>query len=394
MKRKRRTTLAVLAASAAAMLALGAAASAQTADPLSRLADRGSADAAAPGPPGGSTPFKVVARGLDNPRGLAFGPKGTLYVAEAGQGGTGPCGQSAEGGQVCYGKSGAVTRLKDGPQRRLIRGLPSIAGEDGAAATGPSDVSVLGKADSHRLLVAVGGFGGEGGGARDISGDNRFQSLLRAKGGEVKRVVDLLAYETRNNPDDRQVDSNPNSLVASKDKRVVADAGANDLLKHKRGETSTLAVFPDREVEGPGGEPVSMESVPDAVAKAPGEGYYVGELTGFPFPVGAARVYNVEPGSKPKVYAKGFTNIVDVAVGPKGGLYVLEIAKKGLLQAFGPGGDFTGRLVHLSPDGKRKVVASEGLVAPTSVAVGPKGGIYVSNFGIFPDQGQVVRIRR
>jgi glucose/arabinose dehydrogenase len=102
----------------------------------------------------------------------------------------------------------------------------------------------------------------------------------------------------------------------------------------------------------------------------------------------------VEPGSKPKVYAKGFTNIVDVKVGPKGGLYVLEIAKKGLLQAFGPGGDFTGRLVHLSPDGKRKVVASEGLVAPTGVAVGPKGGIYVSNFGIFPDQGQVVRIRR
>jgi hypothetical protein len=31
-------------------------------------------------------------------------------------------------------------------------------------------------------------------------------------------------------------------------------------------------------------------------------------------------------------------------------------------------------------------------VAPTSEAIGPKGGIYVSNFGIFPDKGQVVRI--
>ena len=394
MKRKRRTTLAALTASAAAMMALGAAASAQTADPFSHLADRGSGDAAAPGPRGVSTPFKVVARGLDNPRGLAFGPKGALYVAEAGQGGTGPCGQGAEGGQVCYGKSGAVTRLKDGPQRRLIRGLPSIAGEDGAAATGPSDVSVLGKAGSHRLLVAVGGFGGKSDGARGISGDKRFQSLLHAKGGEVERGANLLAYEARNNPDGQQIDSNPNSLVASEDKRVVADAGANDLLKAKDGEISTLAVFPDRKVKGPDGKPVSMESVPDAVAKSPGEGYFVGELTGFPFPVGGARVYHVELGSKPKVYAKGFTNIVDVAVGPEGGLYVLEIAKKGLLQAFGPGGDFTGRLVHLSPDGKRKVVASEGLIAPTSVAVGPKGGIYVSNFGIFPDQGQVVRIRR
>jgi hypothetical protein len=380
MKRKRRTTLAVLAASAAAVLALGAATSAQT--------------VAAPGPPGGPTPFKVVARGLDNPRGLAFGPNGALYVAEAGQGGQGPCGQSAEGERVCYGKSGAVTRLKDGFQKRLIRGLPSLAGKDGSAATGPSDVSVLGEDGSLRLLVAVGGFGAKSDGARGISGDKRFQSLLlRAKGGEVERGANLLAYEARNNPDGQQVDSDPYSLVASEDKRVVADAGANDLLEAKHGEISTLAVFPDRKVKGPDGKPVSMESVPDAVVEAPDGGYYVGELTGFPFPVGAARVYHVAHGGKPKVYAKGFTNIVDVAVGPKGGLYVLEIAKKGLLQAFSPGGDFTGRLVHVGREGKRKVVASKGLVAPTSVAVGPKGGIYVSNFGVSPDQGEVVRIQ-
>jgi glucose/arabinose dehydrogenase len=30
----------------------------------------------------------TVAAGLDNPRGLAFGPDGSLYVAEAGRGGT------------------------------------------------------------------------------------------------------------------------------------------------------------------------------------------------------------------------------------------------------------------------------------------------------------------
>src|SRR5262245_36015808 len=32
----------------------------------------------------------VVMSGLDNPRGLAFGPEGGLYVAEAGRGGGGP----------------------------------------------------------------------------------------------------------------------------------------------------------------------------------------------------------------------------------------------------------------------------------------------------------------
>ena len=32
-----------------------------------------------------------VMTGLDNPRGLAFGPEGGLYVAEAGKGGPGVC---------------------------------------------------------------------------------------------------------------------------------------------------------------------------------------------------------------------------------------------------------------------------------------------------------------
>mgnify|MGYP006150372927 CR=1 FL=1 len=39
---------------------------------------------------------EVVARGLDNPRGLAFGSRGELYVAEAGRGG--PCHAGAAGG--------------------------------------------------------------------------------------------------------------------------------------------------------------------------------------------------------------------------------------------------------------------------------------------------------
>jgi hypothetical protein len=40
----------------------------------------------------------------------------------------------------------------------------------------------------------------------------------------------------------------------------------------------------------------------------------------------------------------------------------------------------------------RTTVASAGLVSPTSVALGPDGALYVSNRGIFPGTGEVLRI--
>src|ERR671933_2407231 len=66
----------------------------------------------------------VVMTGLDNPRGLAFGPDGGLYVAEAGRGGRHPC-VFLRGAHQCYGPTGAITRLLHGRQQRIVTGLPS-----------------------------------------------------------------------------------------------------------------------------------------------------------------------------------------------------------------------------------------------------------------------------
>src|SRR6188472_983268 len=76
---------------------------------------------------------KVVATGLDNPRGLAFGPGG-LYVAEAGRGGSAPCQTGPEGDTMCFGTSGAVTRIggRHGGKTRIVEGLPSLARTDGS----------------------------------------------------------------------------------------------------------------------------------------------------------------------------------------------------------------------------------------------------------------------
>jgi glucose/arabinose dehydrogenase len=65
--------------------------------------------------------------GLDNPRGLAWGPAGGLYVAEAGRGGSGVCVPAPDAPPPavrCYGATGAVSRLWHGLQERVVAGLP------------------------------------------------------------------------------------------------------------------------------------------------------------------------------------------------------------------------------------------------------------------------------
>ncbi len=100
----------------------------------------------------------------------------------------------------------------------------------------------------------------------------------------------------------------------------MADAAANDLLQvDADGTITTLAVFPSQMVDAPAelgmpeGSQMPAESVPTTVALGPDGAYYVGELTGFPFPVGKARIWRVVPGQHPTVYATGFTNIISLA---------------------------------------------------------------------------------
>jgi sugar lactone lactonase YvrE len=195
------------------------------------------------------------------------------------------------------------------------------------------------------------------------------------------------------------VDSNPYGILSLPGKRIVADAGANALNEvSAAGRISTLAVFPDRLVDAPPflelppGTQIPMDAVPTSVARGLDGNYYVGQLTGFPFPVGGANVYRVSAqGGTPEVYAGGFTAIIDIAIGADGSLYVLEIAKNGLLAAF-IDGDWTGALIRVAPDGARTELAPGALFAPGGVAVGADGNLYVTNNSIFSGSGQVVRI--
>jgi hypothetical protein len=221
--------------------------------------------------------------------------------------------------------------------------------------------------------------------------------------GQFKRaprriIADLGAFEKANNPTGDEIDTNPFGLLRDGDRWIVADAGANALLEvHPNGHVKTLAIFPNRMVEAPPflglppGTKIPMDEVPTSVVKGPDGAYYVGQLTGFPFPVDGARVYRITPGADPataaEVYAEGFTNIIDIAFGPNGRLYVLEIFKNGLLS-----GDLTGALIRVNADGSQTLITDQ-LTAPGGLAIARNGTFYVSNKTIFAGKGELLQIK-
>ncbi len=357
---------------------------------------------------GGGATVTVVATGLANPRHMVA-KGGTVYVAEAGRGAvdpsSAPCKDTVnpESGEVetfCYGTTGAVTRFKDGVARRVVTGLPSVAGESGDQATGVSDLVL--RHDGHAVGVV------------NLGGDprRRAATLPAPAVGVMGRLVafplggktftvekDVAAYEARNNPDaadpGSSVDSNPYAIAGGPDGSVaVADAGGNDLLVlDKNRNISLAAVFRATLVDAPPflglppGTKIPMQAVPNSVVRGPDGAWYVGQLTGFPFPVGAASVWRVVPGQAPTVYASGFTNIIDLAFDSRGRLLVLEIATRSLLDQTSPGA-----LWRVSKGGAKTLV-TDALAAPGGVVVTDDRTAYVTNLSISGTQGQLVRVR-
>jgi hypothetical protein len=352
-----------------------------------------------------TTSVDVVATGLDSPRHLAFGSRGDLFVAESGRGGSGPCFIGGEG-PACMGATGAVTKIdRWGRQSRIVEGLASYANTPGNDnAIGPHGITVLG---ADRVFVTNGGPTEP----KDASGSpisrdtlaaqnpvaDLFGRLLRIKHhGQIRRVADLWAFERDVNPDaavgNPAVDSNPVDVLFDRGRFVVADAGGNAInVVNHNGRVRNLAVFANRLVPNPfGGPDIPMQAVPTSVVEGPDHQYYVSQLTGFPFPPGAANVYRLDPRTGAvTVFASGFTNIMDLAFGRNGTLYVLEIDHDGLL-----GGSTDGGLFAVSRDGtKRQIALPAGtLTMPGGIAVG-RDGLYVTNNAGSPGGGQVLRIR-
>ncbi len=350
----------------------------------------------------GAPTLKVLADGLDNPRGITIGESGDLFVAESGAGGLN-C-QSLPGfGKACFGMTASVTQIaQDGSSVKTRVKLPSGAGKDGFGATGASDVAVEG----GTFYIAMGGAPPN---AADVFGPKAgwFNHLLTAN--PRVPVADLGKYEVNNDPADDGVDSNPYAVTRIDGGTLVADAGGNSLLVVADGSNKPklVATFPTQKLKDPDGKVIPAQAVPNTVTVGPDGAYYVGQLTGYPFTPGMSRVWRIEPDTRKvacdaeattgpcTLFADGLTSIIDIAFGPDAKLYVLEIAKNGVgaLEGGNPTPkDMTGALLRMDGPDTFTEIASEGLITPAGLAISDEGRMFVTNYGIFPGKGQVVEV--
>ncbi len=347
---------------------------------------------------------ETIAEGLRSPRHLDFSPWGDLYVAEAGRGGDAFCFVGGEG-NACSGPSGAITRIsKRGHVSRVADGLASYAntpdfdsgiGPHGLVAdwtgvyftsggpTAPRDLvtdELLSRRDLAREDPSAAGFG-------------RLM-WLPYFGHRPKSIADIYKFEVARNPDGGAIDTNATDVLLDKGRVAISDAGGNSVIAGDRRGLRTLAVFPNKLTPNPFGapDPFPMQAVPTALVEGPDGAYYMSQLTGFPFPVGGAKIYRINPRTgAASEFASGFTNIMDLAFDKRGTLYVLEIDSNGLIlpPAFGA--------IHaISRKGARSVVVPPDgtLTAPGGITVGPRGDLYVTNNARSPSEGEVLRISR
>ncbi|MDQ3698466.1 MAG: ScyD/ScyE family protein [Gemmatimonadota bacterium] len=327
----------------------------------------------------------TVMSGLNSPRGLAWGPGGALYVAEAGTTvAPGPCAPVARGTN-CYSGTGSISRLLGSHQERILSGLPSVFNPIAGDIIGPNDISFMGPGNA---FVTIGW--GAAPAARAALGElgHLFGSIIKIRrNGQWSVSADVAGFEAEHNPGGGHLDSNPFGLLAVPNRQYVADAGGNSLVEvTTSGKVSLVATFPPTPVPpGPFNPPfVESEAVPTEVTRGPDGALYVSTLSGVPFLPGAAKIYRVVPGAAPQVYAEGFTQITDFDWGPDGSLYVVQYASAPFFG--GPGA-----LIHVAPNGDRTTVTTA-LFHATGVLVGPDGAVYVSDNGNLENVGQVLRI--
>ena len=174
------------------------------------------------------TSFTVLADGLDNPKGLSFGPDDSLYITEAGTGGDGASVPSPSGqGCLLFGTTSAILKVNNDTIERILTGLPSLAFPDGTGAAGPHDI----KFDTTGKPYVLVGYAANPALRDSTFGNTDLGKIITPdfEANSWTTVAVIANYELTHNPDVGDVVSNPLAFLIYGGKIVVVDPGAKDL---------------------------------------------------------------------------------------------------------------------------------------------------------------------
>lgn len=338
----------------------------------------------------------IFASGLNNPRGLTFGPDGNLYLAEGGLGGhastVGSCTQVIPPvGPYSGGFTSSISKIdgSSGSVTRIVTGLPSdqTSAAIGGFISGVADVAFIGS-NLYGMEAGAGCSHGVAGTVNDVFRVN--------KDGSTTSVANLSAFIQANptahsNVGDFEPDGTWYGMVAAK--------GALYAVEPNHGEVDrvTIGGHISRLID------VSAAAFPLGLGAPQGHivptaitfhdhNFFLTNLDVFdPGFQNQSRVFRIAPDGQLETVAGGLNAAVGVAFDGQGRLYALEA-----FTGFFAPAPFTvnsGMVVRLNASGGWDTIAS-GLNFPTAMTFGPDGKLYVSNcgFGCPAGAGQVVRI--